>query len=144
MLGIKRITGAADLASKGQPGSWVSDEAREKFMAAYDRVFALWPQPREEFDIETATATTRVHAYRPHPDGAPIVLLTGAGGNAAAWFPHVAALAEDGPVYGIDLPGDPNPSVSRAPITSPASSAAWLTATVAAPAYPRRRSAGGV
>jgi pimeloyl-ACP methyl ester carboxylesterase len=126
MFGIKRITGAADLAAQGEPGSWVSDAAREKFMAAYERVFALWPQPCEEFDIETATATTRVHAYRPHPGGAPVVLLTGAGGNAAAWFPHVAALAEDGPAYGIDMPGDANPSVSRAPMTPPASCAAWL------------------
>jgi pimeloyl-ACP methyl ester carboxylesterase len=126
MLGIKRVTGAAGSAPEGEPGSWVSDAAREKFMAAYERVFELWPQPREEFDIETATATTRVHAYRPHPGGDPVVLLTGAGGNAAAWFPHVAALAEDGPVYGIDMPGDANPSVPRALMTPPASCAAWL------------------
>jgi hypothetical protein len=126
MLGIKRITRAADLAPAGEPGSWVSDAAREKFLAAYVRVFALWPEPRDEFDIETATAATRVHAYRPHPDGAPVVLLTGAGGNAAAWFPHVAALAGDGPVYGIDLPGDPNPSVARALMTPPENCAAWL------------------
>jgi pimeloyl-ACP methyl ester carboxylesterase len=123
---LKRITGAADLAFEGQPGSWIDDAARERFMVAYERVFALWPQPCEEFDIETATATTRVHAYRPHPDGAPVVLLTGAGGNAAAWFPHVAALAGDGPVYGIDLPGDPNPSIARAPMTPPENCAAWL------------------
>jgi pimeloyl-ACP methyl ester carboxylesterase len=126
MLGIKRITGAAGSAPAGEPGSWVSDGAREKFMAAYERVFALWPQPWEEFDIETATATTRVHAYRPHPDGAPVVLLTGAGGNAAVWYPHVAALAGDGPVYGIDMPGDANPSVARALMTPPATCAAWL------------------
>jgi pimeloyl-ACP methyl ester carboxylesterase len=126
MLGIKRITGAADLASAGQPGSWVNDAAREKFMAAYERVFALWPQPCEEFDVETATATTRVHAYRPHPGGEPVVLLTGAGGNAAHWYPHVAALAEAGPVYGIDMPGDANPSVPQALMTPPASCAAWL------------------
>jgi pimeloyl-ACP methyl ester carboxylesterase len=126
MLGIKRITGAADLAAEGEPGSWVSDAARDKFMAAYERVFELWPQPCEEFDVETATATTRVHACRPHPDGAPVVLLTGAGGNAAHWHPHVAALAEAGPVYGIDMPGDANPSVARALMTSPAACAAWL------------------
>ena len=113
MLGIKRLTGAAGLAPEGEPGSWASDAAREKFMAAYERAFALWPQPCEEFDIEMATATTRVHAYRPHPGGDPVVLLTGAGGNAAAWFPHVAALGQDGPVYGIDMPGDANPSVPR-------------------------------
>ena len=95
-------------------------------MAAYERAFALWPQPREEFGIETATTTTRVHAYRPHPGGQPVVLLTGAGFNAAGWYPHVAALAKDGPVYGIDMPGDPNPSILRAPLTPPASCAAWL------------------
>jgi pimeloyl-ACP methyl ester carboxylesterase len=123
---LKHITRAAGPAPEGEPGSWVSDAAREKFISAYDRVFALWPQPREAFDIETATATTRVHAYRAHPGGAPVVLLTGAGGNAAFWFPHVAALAEDSPVYGIDMPGDANPSVPRALMTPPASCAAWL------------------
>jgi pimeloyl-ACP methyl ester carboxylesterase len=111
---------------KGEPGSWVSEARREKFMAAYERAFALWPQPYEEYDLETADTTTRVHAYRPQPDGPPIVLLTGAGFNASSWYPHVAALAELGPVYGIDMPGDPNPSIARAPITPPESCAAWL------------------
>jgi pimeloyl-ACP methyl ester carboxylesterase len=124
MLGIKRITGAADLAPEGEPGSWVSDAAREKFLAAYERAFALWPQPCEELDIETATATTRVHAYRPHPGGDPVVLLSAF--NAAGWYPHAEALAGDGPVYGIDMPGDANPSVPRALMTPPASCAAWL------------------
>ena len=107
-------------------------------MAAYERVFALWPQPREEFDIETATATTRVHAYRPHPGGDPVVLLTGAGGNAAAWFPHVAALAGDGPVYGIDMPGDANPSVPRALMTPPAPAPPGWTSSWASSATARR------
>ena len=124
MLGIKRSTGAADLAAEGEPGSWVSDAAREKFMAAYKRAFALWPQPCEEFDVETATATTRVHAYRPHPDGPPVVLLSAF--DASSWYPHAAALAKVGPVYGVDMPGDANPSVARALMTPPASCAAWL------------------
>jgi pimeloyl-ACP methyl ester carboxylesterase len=113
-------------AAKGEPGSWVSEQAREKFLAAYERAFALWPQPHEEFDLETATATTRVHAYRPHRDGTPVVLLSGAGFNASMWYPHVRALAENHPVYGVDMPGDPNPSVARAPMTPPESCAAWL------------------
>jgi pimeloyl-ACP methyl ester carboxylesterase len=124
MLGLKRITGAADLATEGEPGSWASDATREKFMAAYELAFALWPQPCEEFDIDTATATTHVHAYRPHPGGEPVVLLSAF--NTAGLYPHVAALAEDGPVYGIDLPGDANPSVARALMTPPAACAAWL------------------
>ena len=59
---FKHIFRAAGPASEGEPGSWVSDAAREKFMAAYERAFARWPQPLEEFDVETATATTRVHS----------------------------------------------------------------------------------
>ena len=113
-------------AAEGEPGSWVSNEAREKFMVAYERAFALWPQPHEQFGIETATATTRVHAYRPHPDGTPVVLLSGAGFNASMWYPHVEALAENHPVYGVDMPGDPSPSVPRALMTSPQACAAWL------------------
>jgi pimeloyl-ACP methyl ester carboxylesterase len=124
MLGIKRITGAANLAPEDELGSWVSDAAREKFMAAYERAFALWPQPCEEFDVETATATTHVHACRPHPGGDPVVLLSAF--NTAGLYPHAAALAEDGPVYGIDMPGDANPSVARALMTPPESCAAWL------------------
>ena len=95
MLGLKRITGAADLASEGKPGSWVDDAARERFMAAYERAFALWPQPCEEFDVETATATTRVHAARPGgsppspcstPPGSPSSTpASGGGSSSAAW-----------------------------------------------------------
>src|ERR1700744_4378233 len=114
------------LAPKAARGTWVIDAAREKFMTAYDQAFALWPQPYDEFDLETATTTTRVHAYRPRADGPPIVLLMGAGFNASYWYLHVAALAQDGPVYAIDMPGDPNPSVARAPITPPDACAAWL------------------
>jgi pimeloyl-ACP methyl ester carboxylesterase len=121
---LKRITGAADLASDGTPGSWTDDAAREKFMVAYERAFALWPRPCEEFDVETATATTRVHAFRPHPGGDPVVLLSAF--NAASWYPHVAALANAGPVYGIDMPGDANPSVPHALMTPPENCAAWL------------------
>jgi len=128
MLGIKRITGAADLARDGEPGSWVSDAAREKFLAAYEQAFALWPQPCEELDIETATATTRVHADRPQPigdsGGDPVVLLSAF--NAAAWYPHVAALGEHRPLYAIDMPGEANPSVARALMTPPENCAAWL------------------
>jgi hypothetical protein len=57
-------------------------------MAAYERVFALWPQPCEEFDVETATATTRVHAYRPHPGGAPVVLTPAQARARGNLMPH--------------------------------------------------------
>src|SRR6201992_623617 len=112
------------LAPKAAPGNWVSEAARDRFMAAYERAFARWPQPCEEFDVETATTTTRVHAYRPRPVQNPAVLLHGF--NAASWYPQVAALAEAGPVYGVDVPGNPNPSVARALLTPPENCAARL------------------
>jgi pimeloyl-ACP methyl ester carboxylesterase len=46
--------------------------------------------------------------------------------NAVGLYPHVAALAKDGPVYGIDMPGDANPSIARAAMTPPEDCAAWL------------------
>ncbi|MFZ0048937.1 MAG: hypothetical protein WAL16_24075, partial [Streptosporangiaceae bacterium] len=67
--------------------------------------------------LETATATTRVHAYRPHPGGEPVVLLSAF--NSVGLHPYAAALAGGGPVYGIDLPGDANPSIARALLTPP-------------------------
>jgi len=33
------------LEPKADVGQWVSEEAKEKFMAAYERAFARWPQP---------------------------------------------------------------------------------------------------
>jgi hypothetical protein len=108
----------------------LDDAAREKFLAAYEWALALWPQPREEFDIETATATTRVHAYRPHPDGDPVVLLSAF--NTVGLYPHIAALAEDDPVYGIDMPGDPNASVARARMTPPENlTSSWASSATA-------------
>ena len=78
MPGIKRIPGAADLAHEGEPGSWVSDATRERFMAAYERVFARWPQPCEEFDARRR----RAHAGARLPSASrpdPVVLLACAG-----------------------------------------------------------------
>jgi pimeloyl-ACP methyl ester carboxylesterase len=112
-------------ARKGEAGGFVSDEARARFLAAYDRAFALWPRPWAEFDVETRSTTTHVHRYGP-ASGDPVVLLHGAGFNGSMWYPNVAALGRDHPVFALDTPGDPNRSVARAPVASPEASAAWL------------------
>jgi len=112
-------------AAKGQPGGFVSDEARDRFMAAYDRALARWPRPWTEFDVETKVTTTHVYRYGP-AEGEPVVLVHGAGFNSSMWYPNVAALGREHPVFAVDVPGDPNRSVARAPIAGPAASAAWL------------------
>jgi pimeloyl-ACP methyl ester carboxylesterase len=117
-------------AGQGEAGRFVSDEARARFMAAYDRAFTLWPRPWEEFDVETRPATTHVHRYGP-ASGEPVVLLHAAGFNGSMWYPNVAALGRDRPVFALDTPGDPNRSVARAPVASPQASAAWLDEVLA-------------
>jgi pimeloyl-ACP methyl ester carboxylesterase len=112
-------------AGRGEAGRFTSDEARARFLAAYDRAFTLWPRPWAEFDVETRFTTTHVHRYGP-AEGEPVVLLHGAGFNASMWYPNVAALGQEHPVFAVDTPGDPNRSVARAPIAGPEASAAWL------------------
>ncbi|MFJ8430968.1 alpha/beta fold hydrolase [Kitasatospora sp. NPDC094019] len=106
-------------------GHFVSEEARGKFLAAYDRAMELWPGPREELDVETAYGTVHVHRYGART-GEPVVLLHGHAGHASNWYPQVAALGENHPVYAIDTLDDPGRSVQRAVAAGPEENAAWL------------------
>jgi pimeloyl-ACP methyl ester carboxylesterase len=117
-------------------GQFRGDAQRERFLAAYDRAFALWPTPWTEADVGTDFGTTHVHRYGP-PDGVPVVLLHGANSNAVQWYPFVAALGARHPVIALDTLGDPGRSVARVPIHDPATSAAWLDQTLAGLAVDR-------
>ncbi|MFJ6623383.1 alpha/beta fold hydrolase [Kitasatospora sp. NPDC091335] len=106
-------------------GHFVSDEARAKFLAAYDRAMELWPSPRQEFDVETGHGTVHVHRYGATA-GEPIVLLHGHAGHPSNWYPQVAALGEHHPVYAIDTLDDPGRSVQRVVAAGSEGNAAWL------------------
>ncbi|WP_345709520.1 alpha/beta fold hydrolase [Kitasatospora paranensis] len=106
-------------------GRFVSEEARAKFLEAYDRAMGLWPGPRDEFDVDTAFGTVHVHRYGSE-SGEPIVLLHGHAGHASNWYPQVAALGASHPVYAIDSLDDPGRSVQRAVATGFEDNAAWL------------------
>ncbi|GIJ06996.1 alpha/beta fold hydrolase [Micromonospora andamanensis] len=112
-------------------GRFVNDQARERFLQAYDVAMRSWPQPRQEFDVETSFGTVHVHRHGAGP-GAPVVLLHGAQGNSSNWYPQVAALGEHHPVYALDTIDDPGRSVQRRPVVGSAESAAWLDETLAA------------
>ncbi|MEV6973753.1 alpha/beta fold hydrolase [Kitasatospora sp. NPDC093806] len=106
-------------------GHFVSEEARTKYLEAYDRAMELWPSPRRELDVETAYGTVHVHHFGP-TTGEPIVLLHGHAGHASNWYPQIAALGAHHPVYAIDTLDDPGRSVQRAVATGSAENAAWL------------------
>ncbi|MFE0041968.1 alpha/beta fold hydrolase [Streptomyces albireticuli] len=112
--------------------AFTGDEARERFLAAYDHAMGFWPGPREEWDVETGFGTTRIHRYGTG-DGAPVVLLSGANATPAVWASCVAAFAADGrPVVAVERVGEPGRSVQTAPIRTPGAMAAWLEEVLAA------------
>ncbi|MBS2538799.1 alpha/beta fold hydrolase [Catenulispora sp. NF23] len=111
-------------------GHFVSEQSREKFLTAYDRAMDLWPGPRQEIDVETSYGTVHVHRYGPRK-GSPIVLLHGHAGHASNWYPQVAALGEQHPVYAIDTLDDPGRSTQRLVAPGPAENAAWIQEVLA-------------
>ncbi|MFB9906026.1 alpha/beta fold hydrolase [Allokutzneria oryzae] len=108
---------------------FVDEESREEFLTLYGEAMGAWPDPREESDVDTRFGTT--HVYR-HGGGdeTPVVLLHGGNTTSAAWFPNVAALAADRPVYAVDVLGEPGLSTQTAPMLTPKDTAEWLGAVL--------------
>lgn len=114
------------MTATDRASDFTSTTAREKFVARYDRVLdELWPVPVEASDIEIGAGLVRV--YRAGPAvGAPVVLVSGAGGNALAWCRFVEPLARTRPVMAVDPLGEAGSSIQRRPITTGAEVGAWL------------------
>ncbi|MET8539641.1 alpha/beta fold hydrolase [Kitasatospora sp. NPDC004799] len=106
-------------------GHFVSEAARTKFLAAYDRAMELWPSPRQEFDVETAYGRVHVHRYGA-ATGEPVVLLHGHAGHPSNWYPQIAELGARHPVYAVSTLDDPGRSVQRAVAAGSVENAAWL------------------
>ena len=115
-----------------QLSTFTSEAARTRFWSAYDRTLArLWPVPVEADDVDTWAGRVRVYrAGGRGPD--PVVLLSGAGGNALGWYRYVAALARQRPVVAVDPLGEAGRSVQTQPITDGAAAARWLEDVLAA------------
>lgn len=110
-----------------RPSAFTSDGARTKFLTVYDRVLGqLWPVPLDAGDLETRAGSVRV--YRAGPaEGDPVVLLSGAAGNALAWHRYVEPLARTRPVIAVDPLGEAGRSVQTRAISSGAEVGGWLT-----------------
>ncbi|WP_432142352.1 alpha/beta fold hydrolase [Streptomyces sp. bgisy084] len=115
-------------------GRYVNEALRDRYFAACDAVYALGPAPQGELVIATRFGSTHVYRYGPSdPDAAartPVVLVHGAGGNSSMWYPNVAALSAERPVYAVDTVGDPGRSVQSEPIHQPERAAQWLDETL--------------
>ncbi|MEV5765466.1 alpha/beta fold hydrolase [Micromonospora sp. NPDC052213] len=113
-------------------GSFTSEQARDRFLAAYDVAMRSWPEPRTELNVETSFGTVHVFHHGPADgEGTPIVLLHGSAGNASNWYPQIAQLGEQHPVYAIDTIDDPGRSVQRRVVIGSEENAEWLHETLA-------------
>ncbi|MEU3270165.1 alpha/beta fold hydrolase [Saccharomonospora sp. NPDC006951] len=122
-------------------GQFVSQAARAEYDTIYDRGFAALPEPSARRDIPTAFGTVRVYRFG---DGqaTPMVLLPGRAGTAVMWEPNLAAFATRGPVYAVDLIGEPGRSEQTAPIKNAADQAAWLVTVLEQLGHPGVHVAG--
>ncbi|MFE7772945.1 alpha/beta fold hydrolase [Streptomyces sp. NPDC057445] len=113
-------------AETGKVGGFLTDEGRERFLAAYDRAMRCWPEPRAGREIGTRFGATYVHVYNEEAGGIPLVLLHGANSTSAAWSRCIAAFGADRPVYAVDTVGDAGRSVQTAPLRGPEDLSEWL------------------
>ncbi|MFD7492509.1 alpha/beta fold hydrolase [Streptomyces sp. NPDC059832] len=115
-------------------GRYVNDVLRDRHFAACEAVYALGAPARSETDVETRFGTTHVYRYGPTDpaaeDRTPVVLIHGAGGCSAQWYPNTRALGAERPVYALDTPGDPGRSVHREPMWQPERAAQWMDETL--------------
>jgi pimeloyl-ACP methyl ester carboxylesterase len=101
-------------------------EAGERaILRRYEQALANWPVPAEHRRVPTCEGDTFVLVCGPE-EAPPLLLLHGAGSNAAMWTGDVPAWAEHFRVHAVDIIGEPGLSApSRPPLDSEAY-ALWL------------------
>jgi pimeloyl-ACP methyl ester carboxylesterase len=112
-------------------GGFTSPRAEREYDAVYERGLAALPERTGQRDITTAFGTARVYRFGTGA-AVPAVLLPGRAGTAVMWQPNLAAWSRRGPVYAVDLIGEPGGSEQTAPIRDGADQARWLAATLEA------------
>ena len=111
-------------APQGRP-VFKSDEARQRYMAAYDAMLTEWPVPCEERDLVTGLGPTHVIASGPR-DAPPLVLLPSFAGSATVWRLNIAGLSLHYRTYAVDVIGQPGKSRTPRRIRNRREYAQWL------------------
>jgi hypothetical protein len=110
--GDRGLVGLAD-------GGFESANERRRYLAVYDEVRALSPQPDVVHDIPTEFGTVRVYQHGPD-GGAPVVLIHGFFLTSAMWWEQVTGLTGDFTVYAMDMLGQPGASTQSKSMFNPA------------------------
>lgn len=112
-------------AASGTYPAFKSEEARARYMAAYDAAVREWPVPFDELEIPTRLGLTHVIASGP-PDGAPLLLLPSLAATATVWRPNIAGLSRYYRTCAVDVIGQPGKSVANGPIRNRQEYAGWV------------------
>ena len=114
-----------DLAASTNCAPFKSDEARTRYMAAYDAVLREWPVAYQELDVPTRWGVT--HVVVSGPQGArPLLLLPCFHGTATVWRPNVEALSRFYRVFAVDVIGQAGKSVANRRIRNRRDYVDWL------------------
>jgi len=89
-----------------------SAQAKEEYLAIYDRQAKQWPLESESRMVETSYGQTFVRISGPE-NAPPLVLLAGRYGNSLMWMPHIEAFSADFRTYAVDCIFDLGRSVPR-------------------------------
>ena len=102
-----------------------SHNAEVRYLAAYDRVLALWPSSFESRFVPTSFGSTHVIICGPE-NAEPLVLLHGFGVNVSMWIPMMATLSQSYRVHALDTIGDLGKSKLSRRLEKPDDYIVWL------------------
>jgi pimeloyl-ACP methyl ester carboxylesterase len=122
-------------------GNYVSQEAFELAMAAYDGQLAAWPVPLQRRSVETTLGETFVIEFG-DAGKAPLVLLHGSASNSASWGLDAPVFASEYHCFAVDLPGETGRSTGARPAYEGTAYVEWLGEVMTALGLERPRICG--
>ncbi len=118
-------------------GHFTSAAAQNRFQAAYDVAMLALPPPDRIHDLRTTYGTVRLYRFDSTTAWqVPLVLLPGRASASPVWADNLPSLLRHGPVYTVDLLGEPGMSVQSRPMSSAEDQARWLREVLAQLAEP--------
>lgn len=112
-------------------GSFLDEDARDRYVRAYELAFAQMDAPDRTADIATRYGTVRVYEWaQAGAADPPVLLLPGRSSGVPMWQENLPDLLPHRRVIAVDALGDAGLSTQTAPLTSMADQAAWIDGTL--------------
>jgi pimeloyl-ACP methyl ester carboxylesterase len=115
-------------------GHFRTDAERQAYITAYERAMQDMPTPAKAARVETSFGTVQTYLFEsePSPTRDPILLLPGRSSGTPVWEANMETLLSQGPVFALDLLGEPGLSTQTRPITGEKDQAQWISEVIQA------------